>query len=358
MRKLATSLGLATGLIVLSGTGSALGQDAEPMDVAGTETVATDDGTRDLDHAILVVARGMEWDASRTTATVTSVGRDEIRRAQDTHVGDVLRRIPGVYVVTDGPTGQFSRVFTRGSASTQTLFIVDGVPQNDATTGGGFDLNDLQTDGIDSVEILRGSYGVLYGSEAIGGVVAVRTRRYSGPATGSVLVEAGSFGTRRGRLEWGVGDGALDLGLTLGVLRTSGERSRENHRSRHVAGSLGYDVTPRIRFTTSGRWAQSRTESPFDFASTGPLPEDDNIERKRRTASWIGRFDFALSDHLDLTLSTSVLDLESDFDNGPDGPTTIDPDFTPGSGDEFSVTRPELVSDSDEQDVRTRGQAT
>ena len=85
----------------------------------------------DLDDAIIVVAKRYAAPEDRITAAVTTLGEADIERRQATHVDDVLREVPGVQVVRDGPTGQLSRVFIRGAASNQTLVVVDGIPQND-----------------------------------------------------------------------------------------------------------------------------------------------------------------------------------------------------------------------------------
>ncbi len=242
----------------------------------------------ELQDAIVVVAKRFASPERRATASVTSFDRSDIERRQATSVADVLREAAGVYALRDGPRGQTSRVFTRGAASNQTLVLVDGIPQNDATGGGGFDFNDFGTDAVERVEVLRGSYGVLYGSEAIGGVISVTTRRGGGPARGFVRVEGGSFDTHREVVGVSGGDDRFDAALTVGTLRSKGERDREAFRTSEWTGRVGMLLTPRARLETSLRYVDSEVESPFDFATTGVLPEDPNTRRTRHIKRFVG----------------------------------------------------------------------
>lgn len=312
-----------------------------------------------LDEAIVVVARGFESDPRTATASISRFTRDDLERRQATHVSDILHETPGLFVVPDGPRGQFTRVFTRGAASNQTLVLVDGIPQNDATTGGGFDWNDLGADAVERVEVLRGSYGVLYGSEAIGGVVNVVTRRgRPGPTRGFVRVEGGSFDTHREVVGISGGDDRVDFALTLGSFRTHGERSREDFESQELNARFGVALSDRVDLDVTLRHADSTVQSPFDFATTGVLPEDGNIERSRQTLSTGMTLTWDAADWVVVRAHGSLLDLDGTFDNRADGHTVVDPDFTPGSGDEFSVVQDELRSESLQTDLRGRLETT
>ena len=347
MIRVATALMVAAVLLpAVAGAEDAPSEDVQP---AGTTTADTD-----LGDAIVVVAKRYATPRDRITAAVTVLDEDDIARRQATHVDEMLREIPGVQVVRDGPTGHYSRLFIRGAASNQTLVLVDGIPQNDATTGGGFDFNDLGAAAVERIEVLRGSYSVLYGSEAIGGVVSVTTKRGRGEPGGFVRLEGGSFDTHRESAGVSGVEDALDFALSASNYETHGERSRESYRGSDVTSRIGYQLDEQLRLDWSGRYVDSVVQSPYDFATSGVLPEDDNIERRRRTYSTGIGLVWDADPALTLRAHTSYLALRSKYHNGADGAETVDPDFVPGSGDEQQVVRDELRSDNDEDDVRGR----
>ncbi|WP_282397122.1 TonB-dependent receptor [Pseudomonas sp. PS01298] len=111
-----------------------------------------------------------------SSAANTVFTRDDIDRLQPTSLTDLLSRVPGVQVAPTGGRGSLPGIYIRGTKSAQSLVLVDG--QRIAnTTSGDSGLQYLNVDQIERVEVLRGSRSVIYGSDAIGGVIQVFTRR-------------------------------------------------------------------------------------------------------------------------------------------------------------------------------------
>ncbi|WP_034109493.1 TonB-dependent receptor domain-containing protein [Pseudomonas lurida] len=111
-----------------------------------------------------------------SSAANTVFTRDDIDRLQPTRLTDLLNRVPGVQIAPTGGRGSLPGVYIRGTKSAQSLVLVDG--QRIAnTTSGDSGLQYLNVDQIERVEVLRGSRSVIYGSDAIGGVIQVFTRR-------------------------------------------------------------------------------------------------------------------------------------------------------------------------------------
>ncbi|UNM19415.1 TonB-dependent receptor [Pseudomonas sp. ArH3a] len=111
-----------------------------------------------------------------SSAANTVFTRDDIDRLQPTSVTDLLSRVPGVQVAPTGGRGSLPGIFIRGTKAAQSLVLVDG--QRIAnTTSGDSGLQYLNVDQIERVEVLRGSRSVIYGSDAIGGVIQIFTRR-------------------------------------------------------------------------------------------------------------------------------------------------------------------------------------
>src|SRR5205085_11030845 len=100
---------------------------------------------------------------------------------QTPFVEDVLSTVPGVGVARSGAFGGLASIRIRGASPDKTLVLIDGVPVGDpADPNGTFDAGQLQTSDLASIEVLSGPQGSLWGSDAIGGVVAFTTRETRG----------------------------------------------------------------------------------------------------------------------------------------------------------------------------------
>jgi vitamin B12 transporter len=137
-------------------------------------------------------ASGIPRDMIGTAVTV--VTGEELRARQIRQVADALRSLPGVSVNRSGGFGNLTQVRIRGGEANQTLVLIDGVEANN-TTDGEFDFSNLSAEDIERIEVIRGPMSALYGSNAVGGVINITTRRGQGPTTLSVRSEAGSLGT-------------------------------------------------------------------------------------------------------------------------------------------------------------------
>lgn len=109
-------------------------------------------------------------------SSVTVIDRAEIERRQAQSVQDVLRGVPGLSIANNGGLGKTSSVFLRGTESDHVLVLIDGVRAGSATTGTTA-FQDIPIDQIERIEIVRGPRSSLYGSEAIGGVIQIFTRK-------------------------------------------------------------------------------------------------------------------------------------------------------------------------------------
>ena len=141
---------------------------------------------------MVVTATRTEVPLNQLTTSLTVITNEEIRERQAELVSEVLRDVAGVNVVQTGSMGTATSVFIRGSASNQVLVMIDGVEINSTTTGA-YDFANLTTDNIERIEVLRGAGGTLYGSQAIGGVINIITKRGQGPLDVGVSLQAVSY---------------------------------------------------------------------------------------------------------------------------------------------------------------------
>jgi outer membrane cobalamin receptor len=200
-----------------------------------------------VSEAVVVSAAQIEVPLSTTSSSVTILTGDELTARQVESLGDALRLVPGLSVAQSGGRGAVTSVFPRGGESDYSLVLVDGVQAN--AFGGGFDFAHLPIVNVDRIEIVRGPQSALYGSNAIGSVIRVITKR-GGPPTADVSFEGGGFGTTRataatsggiGEWRWGGSAERMASDGMNGELTAAGEEIRNDDYERHsVAGGIGW----------------------------------------------------------------------------------------------------------------------
>jgi vitamin B12 transporter len=146
-----------------------------------------------VDEVVVTATRGPE-PADATLASTTVVTRADIERLQAQTLPDLLRSAAGVSVTTNGGIGKATSLFMRGAEADQNLILIDGV-RIGSTTLGTASLQDLPLEQIERIEIVRGPRSALYGSEALGGVIQLFTRR-ADAARSNFMVGGGANATR------------------------------------------------------------------------------------------------------------------------------------------------------------------
>ena len=186
--------------------------------------------------------------ATRTPAALTTTGTyvdqisaAELARMQLTGLNSALGAIPGAPAFASGAPGGVTSLFLRGANSNQTLFLVDGIRFNDPNTDYQVSLGGMCVSACDNLEVSHGPQSTLYGGEAIGGVVALQAQRGAGPATQSVAVEGGSFGTVQGALHAQGSEGSTAYNVS--VLGGHTDNERPNNSFDSVTYALRRDRT-------------------------------------------------------------------------------------------------------------------
>jgi vitamin B12 transporter len=174
---------------------------------------------------IIVSATRTAQIADETLAPVIVITRAEIERSQAIDVADLLRFHAGLDIGRNGGPGQPASLFLRGTESNHTLVLIDGVRMNPGTIGGAA-VNNLNPALIERIEIVKGPRSALYGSDAIGGVINVITRRAPQGTTFQAAAGAGSFATRElsGSAAHRAGEGRI--GLEVAARDTDGYAAR------------------------------------------------------------------------------------------------------------------------------------
>jgi vitamin B12 transporter len=177
----------------------------------------------EIDVGTVVTPDRVEESASRTAASVSVVTPAEIEKRGALGLVDVLRGVPGLDIYGFGGPGAQYSVVLRGSTPNQTLLLIDGVRIGDPSSGGGeADLGGFAILDLERIEVLRGPQSALYGSDAMGGVINIITRKGAGKPRGSVLAEGGTYGTAHTRASVSGGEGDLSYAFAIDALHTDG----------------------------------------------------------------------------------------------------------------------------------------
>lgn len=242
-------------------------------DDANTVTVAD----RIRDDAITVLATGSEMRADWSGQPVTVIGSAAIDVIQGGDLTRVLERAPGVTFTRNGGPGAQAALFMRGAASQQLLVLLDGVRMTDPSApSGGTDLGNFDAMTIGKVELLRGSNSVIWGSDALGGVLALTSREVNGLQASA---EGGSHGTFDGQASAGIARGGYAVNLTGGYTTTDGVSAAasgtepDGFRQWRVAGNARVDLLPGLSLVATGRYARGHLDidgynAAFQFTDT------------------------------------------------------------------------------------------
>ena len=174
----------------------ALPRGAQTPRARASQPAATQSAAAKANAQLVVSPTGIATPAAHVANAITVVTAKDIATQQARSVPDILAAIPGLNVVQTGGAGGQSSVFTRGTNANHTKILIDGIDVGDATNANGaFDFAHLLTSDIQQFEVLRGPQSGLYGSDAIGGVISVITRKGDGPARATASIETGTYQT-------------------------------------------------------------------------------------------------------------------------------------------------------------------
>ncbi|MEY0599657.1 TonB-dependent vitamin B12 receptor BtuB [Providencia alcalifaciens] len=155
---------------------------------------------------LVVSANRFEQPISSILAPVTVVTREDIDHWQSNTVVDVLRRLPGVDIAQSGGMGQQSSLFIRGTESRHVLVLIDGVRLNQAGISGSSDMSQIPISLVQRIEYIRGARSAVYGSDAVGGVVNIITRRDNDGTTLNAGIGSHSYQNYNGSTQQKIGE--------------------------------------------------------------------------------------------------------------------------------------------------------
>lgn len=221
---------------------------------------------------VVVTATRLPVAQAVPTISATVLTGEELRERHITTLQDALALVPGIFAPRSGSYGGQTSLFVRGGQSDYVQVLVDGAPVNDP--GGFVDLADLSTDNVERIEVVRGPTSVLYGANAVTGVVQIFTREGQGSPRLRMGLSGGSYGARDG-----------DIALLGGGEKVSGSVSAAHHGSDGIydfnnesrddvySGSLRLAPDARSSIKLSLRRVAARSHIPTNGFG---VPDDSN----------------------------------------------------------------------------------
>jgi vitamin B12 transporter len=263
---------------------------------------------------ITVLATGTRETLQTSGQPLTIIGREEIEQVQGGDIVRVLERAPGIAVSRNGGTGSFTGVRLRGADAEQLLVLIDGVRVADAAApGGGYDFGTLLPAGIERIELLRSSNATIWGSQAIGGVLAAWSGFDPGVQAGAEYGARDTFYTTAGV---GVEHGALELAADGAWYRTDGFSAAasgtepDGFRQWQAGGRGRLAIAPGLRVRGGVRYADARVEID-GFPAPAFTLADTAEYQDTRLLSAFGGVEYE-RENLQLTGGWSASDTERD----------------------------------------------
>ena len=179
---------------------------------------------------IVVTATRTAQAVDQTLAPLSVVTREDIKQKQAVTVPELLETLPGVQVSQTGGLGSLTSLFIRGTATNQSLVLIDGQRIGSATTGGAY-IQYLSPDQIERIEVVRGPRASLYGADAIGGVVNIITRQGTDAPEAILKVGYGSRNTRTASANLSGSNASTRYNLGINRFLTDGYDATDEKRS-------------------------------------------------------------------------------------------------------------------------------
>jgi vitamin B12 transporter len=236
----------------------------------------------DTNHIVITASRVPQQEA-QTPASVTIIDQQRIERLDEPLVSALLRLTPSAAVATSGPAGSLTEVRIRGAEANHTLLFIDGIKINDPASGDAPRYEILNADLASRIEVVRGPQSALWGSEAIGGVIAINGVDDTPGADANM--EAGSFGFVRGSASDALVTAKASIAAALGFQRSTGidsfngQGDRDGYRNLSGRLRTTWHPAPDVELGASAIALTGRTE--FDGFDPVTFTHADTLDSSR-----------------------------------------------------------------------------
>lgn len=250
-------------------------------EIASAQTAPAEESADVLPPAtkaeIVVTASALEEPVSITPAAVTIIDAEEIEQRAARDVADVLREVPGVVLARSGSPGKATSLFMRGASSQHTLVLWNGIELNNPYFSG-YDWGLQSTSGVQRIEVVRGPYSALYGSDAVSGVVNILTAPLVSSATAEL--QAGERGLLGGRFNGAYVSGNLTAAASVESRQDDGWHENDDLDQQNATASLEWAFSRAFAAGVQARWQDYELGIPFNevFGTPQLVP---SLERRQ-----------------------------------------------------------------------------
>ncbi|MBV9557662.1 MAG: TonB-dependent receptor [Pseudolabrys sp.] len=247
-------------------------------------------GAVTLPEVIVVSPTTVPTPERETASSITVITGADLERDQRRTVSDALQSVPGLNVVQSGGPGGQTSVFMRGTNPNHLKVFIDGIDAgNPSTPAGNFDFAHLLAGDIERIEILRGPQSGLYGSDAIGGVISITTKKGEGPPKVTGTLETGSFRQLNGRTSLSGSQGNFNYSFNvlelqsntpvtpLNLLPAGQPRNNDLYRNWTYSTRLGADLTDNFGVNLVARYTDAKIGITGDDFSIFPNPPPEPL---------------------------------------------------------------------------------
>ena len=228
-----------------------------------------------LQQAVVVTASAAELPQAQTGAPVTVVDQAAIEALNKPDLLEALRLVPGSQIQQTGARGGTTSMFIRGGAASFAKVLIDGISANDI--GGAFDFSQLQTTGIEQVEVLRQANSVMYGSDALTGVVNITTRRGRARVPeATYTVDGGNLGTLNNAVSLGGAYQRLDYFSEYSYFTTDNDLPNNRYRNHTYAARVGVALGGNTDLSGTLRHVDGENGTPNAIRSYGVIDDSSS----------------------------------------------------------------------------------
>ncbi|WP_287497404.1 TonB-dependent receptor [Pandoraea sp. CB10b_02] len=275
-------LALACAMLLASAGAQAQATQTAPAAAAVTAAgplVLADNTTSAQLNATVVTASRTEQKLADTLAATSVITREDIEQSQAPDLPTLLRGQAGVELVQNGGFGTAATISMRGAASNSSLVLIDGVPVNSATLGT-TNISQIPTSQIDHIEIVRGNVSALYGSQAVGGVIQIFTRKGDGgPPRAHAEVGYGTNNTTQANagVAGSFDDGKTRFSLDVSRFHTNGISAMDPRQNRNANPNRNGDDNTSVTASLSRKLGDTWEVGARLLQSDGSYSYDSNF---------------------------------------------------------------------------------